>query len=85
MTTTVELYMYDLSDGWCGNLGPLCPVKAVWHTSIVVFGKEYVFGNNGIKFHNPGIPQKKIELGKTNISALEFKLYVKELKYTTWT
>ncbi|XP_063903825.1 desumoylating isopeptidase 1-like isoform X2 [Zophobas morio] len=82
--TTVLLYMYDLSDGWCNNLGPLCPVKAVWHTSIVVYGKEYVFGNTGIKFHDPGKPQKIIELGETNVPMLDFKLYVKGLKYSAW-
>lgn len=53
MGTIVLLYMYDLSGGWCSNLGPLCPVNAVWHTSIVIYDKEYVFGNTGIKFHDP--------------------------------
>lgn len=53
MDSSVKLYLYDLSDGWCKNLGPLCPVNAIWHTSIVFYGKEYVFGVRGIQFHNP--------------------------------
>ncbi|XP_044253714.1 desumoylating isopeptidase 1-like [Tribolium madens] len=85
MGAPVLLYMYDLSDGWCRNLGPLCPVNAVWHTSIVLYGNEYVFGSTGIIFHKPGKPDKIIELGETDIAPFDFKIYVKELKYTEWT
>ncbi|RZC37950.1 desumoylating isopeptidase 1-like [Asbolus verrucosus] len=83
-SSLVELYIYDLSDGWCRNFGPLSPVKAIWHTSLVVYGKEYVFTANGIKFHNPGKPLKKIELGETTLTPTEFKIYVKGLKYSDW-
>ncbi|CAE8735497.1 unnamed protein product, partial [Polarella glacialis] len=46
---TVTLNLYDLSRGMATMLGPLLLAKemeGVWHTGIVVFGKEYYFGGD---------------------------------------
>lgn len=44
----VFLYMYDLTQGMAAMMGPSLigrPLEAIWHTSVVVYGTEYFFGN----------------------------------------
>ena len=39
----VTLYVYDLSQGMASTFGPMLigrPIEGVWHTSVVVFGKQ---------------------------------------------
>ena len=68
----VWLYQYDLTNG----IGPsICKfmtgieIEGVWHTSLVVFGREYFFGGgiqSGIPELTPyGKPIKKSLFGKT--------------------
>ncbi|KAL1130828.1 hypothetical protein AAG570_012069, partial [Ranatra chinensis] len=46
-------------------------VDGIWHTGIVVYGKEYYFGSGGIGICNPGSllgePLQKVTLGRTHI------------------
>ncbi|KAK7201368.1 glycosyl hydrolase-like protein [Novymonas esmeraldas] len=45
-TAVVSLYRYDLSQGMARSLGPMLigrPLEGIWHTAIVVYGKEYYF------------------------------------------
>ena len=45
--TSVQVYAYDLTQGMAKIYGPMFigkPVEAIYHTSVVVFGKEYFFG-----------------------------------------
>jgi len=47
--TVVQLYKYDLSNGKAWWLSPLLlgqHFEGIWHTGIVVHGKEYWFGGN---------------------------------------
>eukprot|EP00891_Asterochloris_glomerata_P008685 jgi/Astpho2/8685/fgenesh1_pm.00128_%23_2_t len=72
----VQLYVYDLSRGLArqlsmGLLGK--QIDAIYHTSIVVGGKEYYFGQ-GINQANPGstpfgTPGQVLDLGETHIPA----------------
>lgn len=53
------MYRYDLTQGMARSMGPMLigrPLEGIWHTSIVVFGKEYYFdGGIGITADpNPG-------------------------------
>ena len=51
-------------------------IEGIWHTSIVVFGKE-VYYSGGICFDSPktthfGMPLREIKLGKTEIEQQDF-------------
>ena len=47
INSTVELLVYDLSNGMAKNLSMAMTGKyiaGIWHTSVIVYGKEYAFG-----------------------------------------
>jgi hypothetical protein len=81
-SSTVSLYRYDLSHGMARSMGPMLigrPLEGIWHTSIVVFGKEYYFdGGVGIVADaNPGrtrfgTPYRTEVLGQTSKRQEEF-------------
>ena len=83
----VQLFIYDLSRGLARPLaGPIfgLNVHGVWHTSIVVFGKEHYFSDCGIKIVKPGTTshghhvQTKV-LGQTKIDSESLKIYLHQL------
>jgi hypothetical protein len=83
----IQLYVYDLSNGLAravsaGLLGT--QIDAVYHTSIVFEGVEYVY-DGGIKFIAPGRshlgrPMDVIELGKTELPMEVIMEYIESLK-----
>jgi hypothetical protein len=51
----VSVNIYDLSQGMARNLSPMFlgkQIDGIWHTGIVVYGKEFYFGG-GICVGNP--------------------------------
>ncbi|KAK7603702.1 hypothetical protein V9T40_003701 [Parthenolecanium corni] len=85
----VQLYMYDVTLGWAQPLSWFLVGKrleAVWHTSIVVFEKEFHFGRGGIITSTPGETdfgdeEDRIEeLGTTYVPEGKFYSYLDELK-----
>jgi len=68
----VSLHLYDLSRGVAQVLSPWLlkeQLEGVWHTGIVVYGKEYYFGGD-IYYDTPaktgfGTPRMSIHLGTT--------------------
>jgi len=47
MPTPVHLHVYDLSQGMARQLAPVLlgrPLDGVWHSAVVVAGREYYFG-----------------------------------------
>lgn len=68
----VVLNMYDLSRGVARAVSPWLlsePLQGVWHSAVVIFGKEYYFGGD-IYYDTPGAtgfgkPIKSIWLGST--------------------
>lgn len=54
----MQLYVYDLSKGLAGPLTAVQlagrQIDGVWHTSIVVFGKEITYALDGIGIAPPG-------------------------------
>eukprot|EP00930_Biecheleria_cincta_P002071 TRINITY_DN10311_c1_g3_i2.p1 TRINITY_DN10311_c1_g3~~TRINITY_DN10311_c1_g3_i2.p1 ORF type:complete len:495 (+),score=90.72 TRINITY_DN10311_c1_g3_i2:147-1631(+) len=68
----VTLHLYDLSRGFATMLGPMLlskDLEGVWHTGLVVFGKEYYFGGD-IFYDTPantgfGTPREAVSLGYT--------------------
>lgn len=62
------------------------PIDGIWHTSVVVHGKEWYFGQGifqsspGLTHH--GIPHKTMEMGHTCIPADVLSEYLNELRQT---
>lgn len=86
--------VYDLSQGLARQLSTTLLGKAIegiWHTGVVVYGKEYYFGG-GIQ-HNPigqtpyGKPCKVVDLGVTHVPVEVFEEYLEEIspRYTAET
>ncbi|PQE16840.1 pul domain-containing protein [Rutstroemia sp. NJR-2017a BBW] len=83
----VQLYVYDLSRGVARNLsGALLGIQidAVYHTSIVFAGVEYVY-DGGVKTVRPGEthlgkPLQILELGKTDLPMDVILEYLESLK-----
>ncbi|KAK1938605.1 hypothetical protein X943_002671 [Babesia divergens] len=89
---TVPVYMkaYDLSHGLVSTISvPLLgfQLEAVWHTSIAIFGNEYLFGD-GISYNDEGICEsqtsaklvRKVLLGHTNITKDVFHDYIESIR-----
>ncbi len=85
-TYTVQLYVYDLSHGLARSLAPQLlgfPLEGIWHTSVVVYGKEYLYGQ-GIQQTFPGTtqhgqPYEIVDLGTTEIPQEIFEEYLLDL------
>lgn len=75
----VELHLYDVSDGLALKLSPWVAsesVAGVWHTSVVVYGKEF-FWNSVLRFDTPGMTSwgeasKRLHMGTTWFREDEF-------------
>ena len=50
--TNLLLLKYDISQGWFNFLS-FGFFKALWHTSVVIYGVEYYFGRQGINSYQP--------------------------------
>jgi len=81
----VQVYIYDLTQGMARTMGPALigrPLDGVWHTGVVVYGKEYFFGGSGIEYCNPGgtmlgQPLQVEDLGDTEINEELFQDYLR--------
>lgn len=79
----VTLYVYDVSNGMAKVMSPMIVgkvVEGIWHTSIVVFNKEYYFQGGAFgdapKTTPFGLPVKEIPIGKTELNKQEFEEYL---------
>jgi hypothetical protein len=83
----IQLYVYDLSRGVARNLSAALlgiQIDAVYHTSIVFEGVEYVY-DGGVKTVRPGEthlgrPLQILELGKTDLPMDVILEYLESLK-----
>ncbi|KAL7418862.1 hypothetical protein Q5752_006546 [Cryptotrichosporon argae] len=82
----VQLYVYDLSKGLAKSMSLMLTGKqidGIWHTSVVVFGREIFFGQGimeakpGMTHHGP--PMQVIECGTTEIDPDTFQEYLASL------
>ncbi|WAQ96638.1 DESI1-like protein [Mya arenaria] len=89
----VKVYIYDLSRGLARSMSQAFlgkQIDGVWHTGIVVFGKEYFFGGmEGISQCRPGgtimgQPDTIKSLGKTQIPYDMFMEYLADLSQSTF-
>lgn len=83
----VKLYVYELSRGLARQMSPLLlgkQIDGIWHTGIVVFGREYFFGGGGVEYCSPGgtilgEPDEIIHLGETQVTRALFEEYLRGL------
>lgn len=49
---SVQLYIYDLTKGMASMMSQMLlgrHIEGVWHTAVVVYGREYFYGGQGIQ------------------------------------
>ncbi|KAM7382029.1 hypothetical protein PAMA_012750 [Pampus argenteus] len=88
----VKVYIYDLSRGMARQLSPVMlgkQVDGIWHTAIVVHGKEFFFVGEGINNCSPGDtplgePDSVVDLGSTEVPADIFMDYLTSLAESTY-
>jgi thiol-disulfide isomerase/thioredoxin len=88
MSSSVVLHLYDLSQGMAKNLSRQFlgkQIDGIWHTGIVVYGKEFYYGG-GISKDPPsktpyGTPMRSITLGETEIPEELFLEFLQEISY----
>ncbi|KAJ4784382.1 hypothetical protein LUZ62_035628 [Rhynchospora pubera] len=82
----VKLNVYDLSQGLASQLSTTFlgkAIEAIWHTGVVIYGREYYFGA-GIQ-QDPagktpyGRPIKVVDLGTTHVPKEVFEDYLQEI------
>ncbi|TDL23184.1 DUF862-domain-containing protein [Rickenella mellea] len=87
MASPVKLYVYDLSNGIARQMSLQLTgrqIDGIWHTSVVVFGKEIFYGQ-GISITNPGRshhgrPLQIIDMGETALDEQTFTEYLHEIR-----
>uniref|UniRef100_A0A1A8GUJ5 palmitoyl-protein hydrolase n=1 Tax=Nothobranchius korthausae TaxID=1143690 RepID=A0A1A8GUJ5_9TELE len=88
----VKLYIYDVSRGMARALSFQMigkHLEGIWHTAIVVHGKEHFFGGAGIGSCPPsgtilGEPDSIVDLGSTEVNEEIFREYLKSLSESTF-
>lgn len=48
----VELHIYDLTNGMAAMMSQMLlgrHIEGVWHTAVVIYGREFFFGGQGIQ------------------------------------
>ncbi|KAH8104592.1 DUF862-domain-containing protein [Cristinia sonorae] len=87
MSSPVQLYVYDLSNGLAKQLSLQLTGKqidGIWHTSVVVFGQEIFYGQ-GICITRPGQshhgkPLQIVDMGETALDQETFNEYLQEMR-----
>lgn len=88
---SVQLYMYDLTGGLAAQFSAQLlgrHVEAVWHTSVVVFSREWWYGS-GVSDAAPGCshfgpPHRVLNLGTTRRSRVELEEQVRVWRASTF-
>lgn len=86
-SSPVTLLVYDLSQGMARMLSPMLAgrqIDGIWHTSVVVYGREYFFGQ-GIMSCPPGqsmhgTPLERVDMGTTMLPREVVMEYIETLR-----
>lgn len=88
MTDKVQLYVYDISQGMAKNLSMMFigqQIDAIYHTSVVVYGREYYFGGgicNDLPKQTPhGKPIEEKPVGETEIPKEVFEDFLNDISH----
>ncbi|OAG29888.1 hypothetical protein NEDG_02125 [Nematocida displodere] len=84
----VEVWVYDITNGMAVSMLKEmvgADIKGIWHTSVVVFGKEYYF-QGGIQRNSPGTtafgrPVERLPFGETSLTEKDFEGFLQEVGY----
>ncbi|KAJ7212262.1 PPPDE putative peptidase domain-containing protein [Mycena pura] len=87
MESLVQLYLYDLSNGLARQMSAQLTgrqIDGIWHSSIVVFGKEFFYGH-GVNVTLPGKshhgqPLQILDLGTTSIDQATWEEYLEDMR-----
>ena len=91
MSEKVTLLVYDITMGMARGMSMMLigqQIDLVYHTSLMVYGREYFFGGGICNMHPKstpyGKPVEEIHIGETEIPREVFEDYLKDLdhKYT---
>ena len=91
MATKVSINVYDISGGLASQMSQMIlgkKIDGIWHTGVIVFGKEYYFGGgictDPIGQTPYGTPVKSEEVGETEVPEELFQEFLQDLaqKYT---
>ncbi|XP_055618229.1 uncharacterized protein LOC129763316 [Toxorhynchites rutilus septentrionalis] len=91
-SSEVVLYIYDLTQGMAAMMSQMLlgrHIEGIWHTAVVVYGREYFFGSQGITSCPPGTtvlgqPLRRETIGQTFIPRSVFTDYVRGLAESTF-
>ncbi|KAK4537936.1 hypothetical protein CDCA_CDCA15G3961 [Cyanidium caldarium] len=83
----VILHVYDLSGGLAAQFSTMLlgkRIEAVYHTGVVVYGREYYFGG-GIQSAPPGgtvygRPVRAVDMGETGVSVETFRDFLQGIR-----
>ncbi|KAH7492520.1 Desumoylating isopeptidase 1 [Phytophthora ramorum] len=87
--TSVTLHVYDLSHGMARQMSPALlgkTIDGVWHTGVLVFGREYFFGGGGIQAMAPELvvqrygmqPVRTLALGETSRTQQQLEQFLRD-------
>lgn len=92
MATKVQINVYDISNGLASQMSQMIlgkQIDGIWHTGVIVFGKEYYFGGgictDPIGQTPYGTPVKSlVAVGETEVPEELFQEYLQDIaqKYT---
>lgn len=60
---TVQLYIYDLTSGMAAMMSQMLAgrhIEGIWHTAVVIYGREYFYGGQGIQSCMPVSSRRRI-------------------------
>ena len=70
---TVQIFTY--------NMNPTTISGRIWHSSVVVFGQEFTFGQRiGQSCGTPGNADEIFEVGETFVNERQFRSFLEKLK-----
>eukprot|EP00008_Paramoeba_atlantica_P006479 CAMPEP_0201499042 /NCGR_PEP_ID=MMETSP0151_2-20130828/74218_1 /ASSEMBLY_ACC=CAM_ASM_000257 /TAXON_ID=200890 /ORGANISM="Paramoeba atlantica, Strain 621/1 / CCAP 1560/9" /LENGTH=224 /DNA_ID=CAMNT_0047891069 /DNA_START=56 /DNA_END=726 /DNA_ORIENTATION=- len=86
----VTVHVHDISQGLARQYSPLLlggkVLDGLWHTNVVVYGREYYFGGGGLTSDPFGstrwgsVPARRESIGKTSIPMEVFEMFIEELR-----
>lgn len=70
---TVQLYIYDLTSGMAAMMSQMLVgrhIEGIWHTAVVIYGREYFYGGQGIQMCMP--VSSSLRFANLNYSVFRF-------------
>lgn len=72
---TVQLYIYDLTSGMAAMMSQMLVgrhIEGIWHTAVVIYGREYFYGGQGIQSCMPVSSSRQISFCSRSFYQVRF-------------